>query len=202
MQEYITRPEQTVRWHWREGDLAIWDNRATQHYAIADYGHAHRRGERVTWPARCRSGRTAARASRSRAMPPPTTPGRVTHEQFSGNHYSHPADRAGLQAQTAAGLRDQRGGPGRDRRRVIWAVTRGSSNPAALPSFTISVSQGSVASPDSIIESEPSLAKLIPAQLHYVPFGRRDRDRRDEERLGAGHQRGRQPAGHRGHRHR
>ncbi len=48
LQEYITRPEQTVRWHWREGDLAIWDNRATQHYAIADYGHAHRRGERVT----------------------------------------------------------------------------------------------------------------------------------------------------------
>jgi len=53
---------------------------------------------------------------------------------------------------------------------VIWAVTSGSSNPAALPSFTISVSQGSVASPDSIIESQPSLAKLIPAQLHYVPF--------------------------------
>ena len=53
---------------------------------------------------------------------------------------------------------------------IAWAVTRGSSNPAALPSFTISVSQGSVASPDSIIESEPSLAKLIPAQLHYVPF--------------------------------
>ena len=48
LQEYITRPEQTVRWRWREGDLAIWDNRATQHYAIADYGRAHRRGERVT----------------------------------------------------------------------------------------------------------------------------------------------------------
>jgi alkyl sulfatase len=48
LQEYITRPEQTVRWRWREGDLAIWDNRATQHYAIADYGTARRRGERVT----------------------------------------------------------------------------------------------------------------------------------------------------------
>jgi alpha-ketoglutarate-dependent sulfate ester dioxygenase len=47
-QEYITRPEHTVRWRWHEGDLAIWDNRATQHYAIADYGAAHRRGERVT----------------------------------------------------------------------------------------------------------------------------------------------------------
>ncbi len=48
LQEYVTRPEQTVRWHWHEGDLAIWDNRATQHYAIFDYGGAHRRGERVT----------------------------------------------------------------------------------------------------------------------------------------------------------
>jgi taurine dioxygenase len=47
-QDYITRPEHTVRWHWQVGDLAIWDNRATQHYAIADYGAAHRRGERVT----------------------------------------------------------------------------------------------------------------------------------------------------------
>jgi len=47
-QEYITRPEHTIRWRWREGDLAIWDNRATQHYAIADYGDARRRGERVT----------------------------------------------------------------------------------------------------------------------------------------------------------
>jgi len=48
LQDYITKPEHTVRWQWRQGDLAIWDNRATQHYAIADYGTAHRRGERVT----------------------------------------------------------------------------------------------------------------------------------------------------------
>jgi taurine dioxygenase len=48
LQDYVTRPEQTVRWHWRTGDLAIWDNRATQHYAIFDYGTDHRRGERVT----------------------------------------------------------------------------------------------------------------------------------------------------------
>jgi alpha-ketoglutarate-dependent sulfate ester dioxygenase len=48
LQDYVTRPEQTIRWRWREGDLAIWDNRATQHYAIFDYGAAHRRGERVT----------------------------------------------------------------------------------------------------------------------------------------------------------
>ena len=44
----MTRPENIVRWHWAVGDVAIWDNRATQHYAIADYGHAHRRMQRVT----------------------------------------------------------------------------------------------------------------------------------------------------------
>ena len=47
-QEAVTRPENTVRWHWRAGDLAIWDNRSTQHCAIVDYGNAHRRCERVT----------------------------------------------------------------------------------------------------------------------------------------------------------
>ena len=46
LQGYITRPENTVRW--RLGDVAFWDNRATQHYAIADYGDQPRRVQRVT----------------------------------------------------------------------------------------------------------------------------------------------------------
>jgi taurine dioxygenase len=45
---YVTRPEHIVRWRWRDGDAAIWDNRATQHYAVNDYGDAHRVVERVT----------------------------------------------------------------------------------------------------------------------------------------------------------
>jgi alpha-ketoglutarate-dependent taurine dioxygenase len=48
LQSYVTRPENIVRWHWQEGDVAIWDNRSTQHYAIADYGHERRRMQRVT----------------------------------------------------------------------------------------------------------------------------------------------------------
>jgi taurine dioxygenase len=48
LQAYVTRPENTVRWRWRPGDVAIWDNRATQHYAIKDYGKERRRMERVT----------------------------------------------------------------------------------------------------------------------------------------------------------
>ncbi|MER6958698.1 TauD/TfdA family dioxygenase [Streptomyces sp. NPDC000618] len=48
LQERVTRLENTVRWHWRQGDVAIWDNRATQHYAIADYGDLPRVMHRVT----------------------------------------------------------------------------------------------------------------------------------------------------------
>jgi taurine dioxygenase len=31
------KPEFTLRWHWRVNDIAFWDNRITQHYAVADY---------------------------------------------------------------------------------------------------------------------------------------------------------------------
>jgi taurine dioxygenase len=31
------RPEFTLRWQWQMNDLAFWDNRITQHYAVADY---------------------------------------------------------------------------------------------------------------------------------------------------------------------
>ena len=47
-QSHITRLENTVRWRWQAGDVAIWDNRATQHYAINDYGDQHRVVRRVT----------------------------------------------------------------------------------------------------------------------------------------------------------
>ncbi|MBN3819098.1 TauD/TfdA family dioxygenase [Paraburkholderia sp. Se-20369] len=46
--EHVTRLENTVRWHWQAGDVAIWDNRATQHYAINDYGDARRVVRRAT----------------------------------------------------------------------------------------------------------------------------------------------------------
>lgn len=48
LQSYVTRLENTVRWRWSAGDVAIWDNRATQHYAIDDYGDQHRVVRRVT----------------------------------------------------------------------------------------------------------------------------------------------------------
>jgi alpha-ketoglutarate-dependent taurine dioxygenase len=48
LQRHITRLENTVRWTWRDGDIAIWDNRATQHYAVADYDDLPRLLHRVT----------------------------------------------------------------------------------------------------------------------------------------------------------
>lgn len=37
LQKHLTRPENIVRWTWQPGDVAIWDNRSTQHYAVDDY---------------------------------------------------------------------------------------------------------------------------------------------------------------------
>jgi taurine dioxygenase len=34
---HLAKPEFTVRWRWKQYDLAFWDNRLTQHYATADY---------------------------------------------------------------------------------------------------------------------------------------------------------------------
>lgn len=47
-QNHITQWENIVRWRWAVGDVAIWDNRATQHRAINDYGDALRIASRVT----------------------------------------------------------------------------------------------------------------------------------------------------------
>jgi len=48
LQRHITRLENTVRWTWRDGDIAIWDNRATQHYAVADFDDQPRLLHRIT----------------------------------------------------------------------------------------------------------------------------------------------------------
>ena len=48
LQRQVTRLENTVRWVWSPGDLAIWDNRATQHYGVADYGDQPRVLHRIT----------------------------------------------------------------------------------------------------------------------------------------------------------
>ncbi|HWI21542.1 MAG TPA: TauD/TfdA family dioxygenase [Baekduia sp.] len=48
LQRRVIALENTVRWSWRPGDIAIWDNRSTQHYAVADYDDLPRRLHRIT----------------------------------------------------------------------------------------------------------------------------------------------------------
>jgi taurine dioxygenase len=45
---HTTRPEFTVRWRWQKDDIAFWDNRVTQHYAVDDYRPARRVMQRAT----------------------------------------------------------------------------------------------------------------------------------------------------------
>jgi taurine dioxygenase len=40
--------EYQCRWRWQPGDVAFWDNRSTQHYAISDYFPQRRVMERIT----------------------------------------------------------------------------------------------------------------------------------------------------------
>ncbi|WP_436775564.1 TauD/TfdA dioxygenase family protein [Yinghuangia sp. YIM S09857] len=47
-QGHVTRIENTVRWSWQPGDVAIWDNRATQHRAVSDFGRVERVLHRTT----------------------------------------------------------------------------------------------------------------------------------------------------------
>ena len=45
---HMNQPEDQVRWRWTNGALAMWDNRVTMHYAVADYLPQHRSMNRIT----------------------------------------------------------------------------------------------------------------------------------------------------------
>lgn len=45
---HLTKPEHIVRHRWRLGDVALWDNRSTSHYANRDYGADRRVMHRIT----------------------------------------------------------------------------------------------------------------------------------------------------------
>ncbi|WP_110180562.1 TauD/TfdA dioxygenase family protein [Nocardioides solisilvae] len=48
LQDRVTKLENTIRWQWQPGDVAMWDNRATQHYAVADFDTQPREVRRIT----------------------------------------------------------------------------------------------------------------------------------------------------------
>lgn len=100
-QSHVERPENTVRRQWRAGDVALWDNRATQHYGVDDSDDHERTLRRATIdgdapagvdcrrsvllsPRRCPSPGTASppaprRTELSRARDPSTGPMRLPH---------------------------------------------------------------------------------------------------------------------------
>ncbi len=47
-QDRITKEDNTFRWNWHDGDVVLWDNHATQHYGVKDFGDHHRKIRRVT----------------------------------------------------------------------------------------------------------------------------------------------------------
>ena len=46
--EWIKKPEFMVRFRWEKDSVAMWDNCATQHYAVFDYAPHYRAGQRMT----------------------------------------------------------------------------------------------------------------------------------------------------------
>lgn len=48
LNRHSQRPEFQIRFRWRKGSLALWDNRSTQHIAVNDYGGYRRVMDRVT----------------------------------------------------------------------------------------------------------------------------------------------------------
>ncbi|MEM7176077.1 MAG: TauD/TfdA family dioxygenase [Pseudomonadota bacterium] len=59
---HMNQPEDQIRWRWQAGDMAMWDNRVTMHYAVADYLPQYRCMNRVTIvkDSRDKQGRAAA----------------------------------------------------------------------------------------------------------------------------------------------
>jgi len=62
---HIAKPEFTLRWRWKLGDAAFWDNRLSTHYATLDY-----LPQRRVMTRRCDSRRSPTlRRQKSEAMP-------------------------------------------------------------------------------------------------------------------------------------
>ena len=121
LQAHVTRPELTVRWRWRAGDVAIWDNQSTQHDALHDDGSAPRR---VSWLPRT----DGLRSSRRRTCCASSNWQRVAtvtkSSPGSSRHRPSRWPRASA-APTASDSPSQSDRAARDRR--AWATRRSSS---------------------------------------------------------------------------
>jgi alpha-ketoglutarate-dependent taurine dioxygenase len=69
---HLTKPEHVVRHRWRPGDVAMWDNRSTSHYANRDYGTARRVMHRITLRGDIPAGPDDRRGPLRRPVPRPS----------------------------------------------------------------------------------------------------------------------------------
>jgi alpha-ketoglutarate-dependent taurine dioxygenase len=69
---HLTKPEHVVRHRWRPGDVAMWDNRSTSHYANRDYGTARRVMHRITLRGDIPAGPEDRRGPLRRPVPRPS----------------------------------------------------------------------------------------------------------------------------------
>ena len=107
LQAHVTRLENTVRWRWSPGDIAIWDDHpATQHRAVAAYGgpaevedaprHSRRSASRSRPDGRRSAGTVGADSAAYEAPrigPPPRRQGLAPHPRHPLPHDRHPLAR-------------------------------------------------------------------------------------------------------------
>src|ERR1700759_1684153 len=69
LQHYVTRPENILRVSWEPGQLVLFDNRITQHYAVDNYDDQPRGVNRVTVPGDITVSRVAQHPGRTPLEP-------------------------------------------------------------------------------------------------------------------------------------
>jgi taurine dioxygenase len=76
--DWMKKPEFTVHHQWSANEIAVWDNRSTQHYALADYWPHHRVNQRITF-----DGPGTAHAKAQEPAEPTAAPS-VNHQVLKG----------------------------------------------------------------------------------------------------------------------
>ncbi|VTU38402.1 Alpha-ketoglutarate-dependent taurine dioxygenase [Variovorax sp. PBL-E5] len=108
LNEWIMKPDFHVRFRWEQDSIAIWDNMATQHYAVFDYAGHTRRMHRVT----CEPTKVRLDARPEASRPAPIerfgeAPMMMMDVRLPSPQEPMQANGAGAQAQRGPGMLDE-----------------------------------------------------------------------------------------------